>query len=513
MSSDVKSMAIDGTGRHLAAAGPQGVTVWDLPSGTPLALLPVPPVVADIQFDPSGSLLTSSPLTLRWPISSGLAGTSIGPPQFLQWYQTMHGFSSSKDGKVVAEAIYKGGGLIFDPENPDSSRRFLPHLDTHGIAVSPDGRRVVTCSYPGGTMKVWDTRTGQVLHDFTEVPRRAAGRFSPDGRWMVISVEGRGTELTETTSWSTSMPLGVPRSMVAFSADSSIVAFESNLESHVGSVTLVETSTGRELAQLNDPDDSRAAEIVFSPDGTQLIATLLDRPLIRVWDLRAVRQKLAGLGLDWSPAAGWEPKIPTASADLRSRRASGRVDRGQLDLWLKQANLKRREQALADALAMHGREQERTEIATWLADSCNNLAWELIAGAPANRDPARALPLAQRAVALRPDKETYLNTLGVALYRAARYAEAIPALERSLSARNNLTVPLDLFCLSLCHAKMGDGGRARAHYERAISWARANSELSGVAHEEFQAFRAEAEAALGALHNELPKNIFAKPAS
>ena len=41
LSSDFKAVAVDRAGRHLAAASANGITVWDLPSGTPLALLPV----------------------------------------------------------------------------------------------------------------------------------------------------------------------------------------------------------------------------------------------------------------------------------------------------------------------------------------------------------------------------------------------------------------------------------------------------------------------------------------
>ena len=47
----------------------------------------------------------------------------------------------------MALAIYDGGGLVFDPEHPTDSRRFLPHRDARAIAVSPDGRWVVTGSH------------------------------------------------------------------------------------------------------------------------------------------------------------------------------------------------------------------------------------------------------------------------------------------------------------------------------------------------------------------------------
>ena len=107
-------------------------------------------------------------MTLRWPISSRPDGPTIGPPQLLQWYQTADGFSCSRDGRVVAMALYNGGGLVFDPDQPTTSRRFLPHRDTRGIALSPDGRWVVTQSHTDGTLRVWDARTGRMIRDSSE---------------------------------------------------------------------------------------------------------------------------------------------------------------------------------------------------------------------------------------------------------------------------------------------------------------------------------------------------------
>ncbi len=498
LSSDIKSVAVDQTGRYLGTASTKGITIWDLPSGTPLALLPRTVGETRIQFDPAGAILTSYPLTLRWPISSDGSRTQIGPPQLLQWYHTRGGFSRSGDGRVVALALYNGGGLVFDPERPNVSRLFLPHRDARGIAVSPDGQRVATGSHDSGTIKIWNAATGRLLYASPDAPRHgAACLFSPDGRWLAVAVQGTGWELLETTSWSTKIRLGNSMSVISFSPDSAIVAIEHDFESRAGSVTLVESSSGRELAQIDDPDGARAAEIVFSPDGTQMIATLLDQPLVRIWDLRSVRRRLAELGLDWSPGASWSsttPAVPHA-ANFTARPSPLHVDRGQLDLWLKIAPIKQREQAVADALALYNSDPGQGEVCAWLAETSNTLAWELIAGSLADREPARALPLARRAVALAPENEYYLNTLGVALCRNGRHAEAVPILERSLAAANNLTTPSDLFCLVVCHAKQGNEQRARAYFERALKWVGANSERS----EELKAFRGEAEAAVHAI--------------
>ena len=43
LSHDFKAIAVDRSGRHLAASCANGITLWDLPTGTPLAILPVSP--------------------------------------------------------------------------------------------------------------------------------------------------------------------------------------------------------------------------------------------------------------------------------------------------------------------------------------------------------------------------------------------------------------------------------------------------------------------------------------
>ena len=128
---------VHGSGHHLAASCGNGIMLWDLPTGTLLSTLPVSGGVRHVRFDPAGSILTGLPMTLRWPISVGPDGTTIGPPQFLQWYQTWDGFSCSRDGRVVAMAIYHGGGLVFDADEPASSRRIFPHRDTRGSPSVP----------------------------------------------------------------------------------------------------------------------------------------------------------------------------------------------------------------------------------------------------------------------------------------------------------------------------------------------------------------------------------------
>ena len=70
----------------------------------------------------------------------------------------------------------------------------------------------------------------------------------------------------------------------------------------------------------------------FTLDGSQLVTTLFGRPYLRVWDLRAIRRRLAELDLDWDP-----PAIVHTAATPGSFPPIAKpfhVDHGQLDSWL-----------------------------------------------------------------------------------------------------------------------------------------------------------------------------------
>jgi tetratricopeptide (TPR) repeat protein len=139
----------------------------------------------------------------------------------------------------------------------------------------------------------------------------------------------------------------------------------------------------------------------------------------------------------------------------------------------------------------------------------NNRAWEYATGAIEHRDPERAVALARRSVELAPGRQVSLNTLGVALYRVAQYAEAIQVLERSLAAGKGELEAFDLFFLAMAHHRLGRAHRARACFDRAVRWRSQRKNLPGRYVRELTGFRAEAEVVLAGPGGELPVDVFA----
>ena len=109
----------------------------------------------------------------------------------------------------------------------------------------------------------------------------------------------------------------------------------------------------------------------------------------------------------------------------------------------------------------------------------NNLAWRLATGPAALRDPEHALVLARKAVALAPGTAIYLNTLGVAQYRAGQFAGAITTLEKSLAAGKGQSDAFNLFFLAMARYKLGQIDRARADLDRGLRWRREHPNPAG----------------------------------
>jgi tetratricopeptide (TPR) repeat protein len=526
-----------------------------------------------ILFDASGAILTESPVLLRWPVTEAPDGAAtIGPPQILQPRGTDVGFAITPDGRTIAAAMLNDGGLVFDAQNPQQTRWLRPQRDVRAIAISPDGRWVVTGSHAVlDGMKLWDAQTARLVHDFPGIPDEVGGvwSFSPDGRWLAVGWDG--VVLFETTTWVPKVRLcrGVYGGL-AFAPDSRMAVFDDC----AGNLILAEIETDRELARFEDPEQARLAlnGVAFTPDGSQLVTTLDGRPYIRVWDLRAIRRRLAELRLDWDAPATYD--TPEAPGSFPPIPKPFRVDRGQLDSWMTEEaaqtmeqttraietnpddaeahhrrghalyRLKRYDEAIADftaalkaspnnahLLASRGSAAaRRNRLDEAIADCeealrlkpspadreslarlCNNLAWTLATGPASTRNPARALYLAWHALELTPDQASSLKTLGIAHYRAGQYAEAIASLEKSLSAGTGESDASELFFLAMAHHRLGHADQARDCFDRAVRWWGGHKTVPAQFVTELTSFRSEAEAVLGLAgpSAELPVDVFA----
>ncbi len=502
--------AVSPDGRLLAVATLDGVGFRDLETGADLDFLPLEHPARFVEFEPGarGALLLGDESGLyRWPVRPDLrvpGKIRIGPPEALG-FPAGYGYDRSVDGRVLATCFPAvdwfqpwAGGWIRHADRPDEPVHFAPGTDIRELTVSPDGRWVVALDRNSGRLGLWDAQTGRPERTFRE--NGAEPRFSPDGRFLAVG--GPEGCLLAVGSWDEVRMLD---GWGHFSPDGRMLVVRTESAT---ALRLHETETGRVLARLDTPELSQLWKISFTSDGSRLLAC--SAKVVHVWDLRRIRAELARRDLDWEA-----PPYPPAPEPSPSERLTLELDQGDFRRLHDQRLAENFDRAVraADQVAirwfLRGKfHQTAGRYAEALRDlravlarrkdyprMLNDLA-RLDALAPGPlRDVPAAISLAERAVGLQPGNWTFINTLGIAYYRAGRYKDALAALQKSLAGGDGEVDAANQYFLAMCHHRLGDPARARDALQQARAWhdrQAARLEKEDVA--ELRAFRAEAEA-------------------
>jgi tetratricopeptide (TPR) repeat protein len=265
---------------------------------------------------------------------------------------------------------------------------------------------------------------------------------------------------------------------------------------------LLERAVTEQKAALTDwPADPRAVRFLSNHyDHLRKAWESLGQPLRAAAVLAEGAAELAGresvLGVHPGAARGAWESARARPGDWQAAWRAARLAAGCLDAVARDARLDERARV---ALAQRYGTLVRALVCLAerrcpnSASALNNLAWELatVAEKPA-RDPARAVALAQRGVALAPKDGGGWNTLGVAFCRAGRWQEATEALGRSVQLRQGGDA-FDWFFLAEANHHLGKAREAKDWFDRAVRWTEAHRPRD----EELKRFRTEAEAALG----------------
>ena len=446
----------------LALGTDRGVALWDLARGTELPFLPIGRS-AHVVFESSGDLLTLNrgPRGVRrWPVQldPDRGRFRIGPPRRLPLPAGgLGGIAEDSSGRIVAAAEFGVAHVL----TPDREFPVGPLDDCREVAVSPDGQWLATGSHGQNGAQVWRIADGAPVADLKEVEGLVQVAFSPDRRWLMTSPSP--CRLWSVGTWDEARRFSGEG--YGFSPDGRyLLVLDSKKVLH-----LVEPETGRAVAGLESPDSCSVMCATFSPDGLRLAVITNDGPAVHVWDLREIRKRLAEIGLDWDappypeidPAAGAGPPLPlTAIVDLGGLGGEARP------LLLR-----------AQGLVSAGKTSEAIDLLRQavgqspdLAEARNHLAWHLVSAAEPLRNAPEAVVHARRATELVPDEAMYLNTYGVALYRAGRFAEAVPALGKSLEVGQGENAAFDLFFLAMAHHRLAHREEARGCFDRAVRW-------------------------------------------
>jgi eukaryotic-like serine/threonine-protein kinase len=301
--------SISADGRLLATAHADGARVWDLKAGRQRAFLPANEC-RSVLFHPDGqSLVLCGWMGLQqWPMRtmehSDTLMLRIGPPQTLL-------------STVLEQARWALDGRTLAVTSPEGIQRLelgpplrVLHRGDHPkatfLSLSDDGHWVATGTWKSQGVRVWNVDTGSLVTNLS-VGVNVAVAFSPQSRWLVTGAP-QEYRFWKVGSWE--IAHAIPRenagdmygSMV-FSPDGRTLALVRGRNSDL---RLVEADTGREWATLEAGEP-----LCFSSCGSRLVTSEANG-LIRLWDLRRIRQQLAALHLDWEAPLG-DPEPPFAS--------------------------------------------------------------------------------------------------------------------------------------------------------------------------------------------------------
>jgi hypothetical protein len=502
--------------------------------------LPIGPC-DEARFLPDGGLLTHNDRGVyRWPIRHVAGGTwRLGPPEPLLLPNEAvsiprTGMDSDASGHVMGVSVLlRRGAVLLDPDRPSRRTWLVQHRGVGSMAISPDGRWAATGSELAGPdgweVLVWETADGAPAARLEAGNARVA--FSRDGRWLGVGGADR-YRFYRVGSWSAVAEVEHGHAVgfvpLAFHPGGRVAAV---VDTSGTAVRLVEVETGRVLAALEPPDPSKVNAMSFSPDGRHL-AVPQDDQRVHVWDLAAIRRELDALGL----AAGI-PDIFSGGEPAGDRPAVDRIEvEGADPTWLFLVMIRQvvhelevavrnlGDPRLDDPMELMERGDRWDRMGQWRraeadyraalarrpeAVLLNHALARLLAEGPGRGDPEEAVRRAQLAVPGWPQRLPFRRTLGLALYRAGRFAEAAAELESHIP-RDPEEAGLDGLALAMCRRRQGRPAEARAALAEAVRWRAARPDLRSDRAAAFDRLLREARSVQNEALPDLPADVFAR---
>lgn len=280
----------------IAVATEQGVQFWDSRTGKLLYVLSSGYTQA-VLFPPDGkSLVTSGSLgVIQWPMSVEPTGShKITIDSRITVLPGPSGRASMDlAGQYVAVDRGNQQATVVDLNDPSNQVQLTPHDNIDRAVLSPDGRLVVTATWQGRGVKVWDRTSGEVVRELIPEVASATPAFSPDGKWLAVG-SGQTHYIFDTGRWKCVHRIARERAdgwpgHVSFSPDSKLVAVAYTRYA----AQLLDVATGKRVAILEPPQRKTLGWSTFSQDGQQLAITEDD--FLQIWDWRAITKRLESM--------------------------------------------------------------------------------------------------------------------------------------------------------------------------------------------------------------------------
>lgn len=279
-----------------------GVEIWDHPNQQLVATLPCGET-RQICLPSSGNqIITCGESGIRrwqFSVSSGDGGPHVSIDE--QNSETLfdgptRSLHMNPAESLIAARTRSNYVTLIDLETGET-RELGPHTHVIRSEFSPDGRQLVTATWQGRGIKVWDVDSGQLVTDL--LPQQSTSAISVNQPRNTLTVtSGRMRSTFSIDDWS--LISEVKRANADGWPGDSAYAPNGELLATTYSryqPQLVNADNGDTIALLEAPNRMAVGCARWSGDGRYLL--LSDRTLIQVWDIAQVRIRLAELGLDW----------------------------------------------------------------------------------------------------------------------------------------------------------------------------------------------------------------------
>jgi WD40 repeat protein/serine/threonine protein kinase/DNA-binding SARP family transcriptional activator len=299
-------------GKLLVAGHAEGpLQLYRLSDGRQLDVAETAGAILDLEFSRDGRFVATGSadnFAKIWSVANGklrevlkLRGhdTAVGSVSLNRYATRLVSWGQASGEARVWDVSPAGRGEVLTLPGPQSAPEWQAD-----IAFTPDGRRLIASSGPGGTVRAWNVRTGKQLlrldqHARARAPVHAVIGIdvSPDGSRIATAGADGSARIFDVHSGKQLLTLRhlhcVPHGQcvvnrAVFSPDGSKIA----TTGWDATVSVFGARTGRRLRVLrgHEPGGFGTFVVEWSRDGTRLLSTAHDG--MRLWDVRTGRQLL-----------------------------------------------------------------------------------------------------------------------------------------------------------------------------------------------------------------------------